>query len=147
MTTEASRVLGREIWGYPKMVADISIGDVDDGVRVSVGPDGDRDERGDGSGDAPVTTTLTVRNGLTLPLDVRAASYSVNDGVLSRASVDLIGEVRVGVGGARLDIGDGAVGATLRELTVGRPVGQFVAQRLRAHVHVPAAVGGETPRG
>ncbi|WP_224335226.1 acetoacetate decarboxylase family protein [Haloprofundus halobius] len=137
VTTEASTALGREIWGYPKTVADISVVDSDDGMRVSVGA----------GGTAP--TTLAVQDGGTLPLslDVRTTSYSVSDGVLSRAPIDLLGEVRVGVGSARLDVGGGAVGATLRELRPGRAVGRFVARRLRAHVHAPVAVDGETPRG
>ncbi|WP_224268701.1 acetoacetate decarboxylase family protein [Haloprofundus salinisoli] len=125
VTTEASKALGREIWGYPKTVADISVAETDDGWRVTADSEG------------AAATRLTVRGGRALPLDVRATSYSVRNGVLSEAPIDLLGEVRVGVGGARVRVGDGALGTTLRDLGVGHPVGRFVGQRLRAHVHAP----------
>ncbi|WP_168191208.1 acetoacetate decarboxylase family protein [Haloprofundus sp. MHR1] len=127
VTTEASKALGREVWGYPKTVADISVVDADGGMRVSVETEG------------ATATTLVVRGGRTVPvpLDARATSYGVRDGVLSRAPIDLLGEGRVGVGGARLEIGDGPLGTTLGGLGVGRAVARFVAPRLKAHVHAP----------
>ncbi|WP_049904444.1 acetoacetate decarboxylase family protein, partial [Natrialba asiatica] len=43
VTTDPSVALGREIWGFPKEAADVTVTDGSDRIRVTVAGDGDRE--------------------------------------------------------------------------------------------------------
>jgi hypothetical protein len=134
VTTAESRLMGREIWGYPKTVADIDIrqstgADATDGWQVAVSEDGER------------AVSLSVRAANRHSRDVTLESYTVNDGRLWRTPVDILGPVGLGVGRGRvsLDLGTGPLAVRLRELGLGRPLGRFTG-RIRADVHAGTAV-------
>lgn len=79
VTTEPARALGVEVWGYPKVVADV---DIDHGrrrTRATVRVDGDR------------LATLAVRRPPTLRTTVRGRSYTVHGGRLLAERVRLRG--------------------------------------------------------
>jgi hypothetical protein len=80
VTTEASVALGREIWGYPKEVADIEIEDRGASRRTTVSIDGER------------VVSLAVRKVETSERETTMRSYTELDGRLLGNRVDLGGE-------------------------------------------------------
>lgn len=120
VTTAASRRMGREIWGYPKTVAEIDVSDRGGDYRVAVaergrgeGPGG-----GDGDGDLEPSLSLSVAGGRTRRLAGRLDSYAVKGGRPLRAPVEFDGRIGVGIGPGRagLRLGSGPLAETLRSL-------------------------------
>jgi len=106
VTTEFACRAGREIWGLPKVVADIAIEDSADRRRVTMSVDGQH------------ALTLTVPRGGRLHFrDAGVAVIAIHDGrawkTPSTASVEQLG---VHVGGATLELGPHAIGGELASL-------------------------------
>ncbi|WP_254525151.1 acetoacetate decarboxylase family protein [Natrinema caseinilyticum] len=127
VTTEASVALGRELWGYPKERADITVTDGPTGVRAVV--DGGRY-----GGDEAVR--LEVARPRT---DARARewtmhSYTVKDDDLLRTPVHVSGDVAIGFGpsvGTRLEVSSTVRRELgLRQRSLGRMYGAHVRARL-----------------
>lgn len=123
VTTEPSVALGREIWGYPKERADITVTDGPQGLR----------------------TVVSGANGETVRLEVprpRARiggsdrtlwSYTTMDGDLVRTRARIRGEIAVGTGiGTTLEI-DPDLQATLG--CWNRPLACLYGARVRAWLH------------
>jgi hypothetical protein len=135
VTTEASCRMGREIWGYPKTVADVDVrresrANETDEWRVDVHEDGEH------------TLSLSVRETRRRATrEVSLDSYTVKEGRLWRTAVDVLGPVGLGVGGGHvsLDLGTGRLAADVRRLGLRRPLGRFTG-RIRAHVRAGSAV-------
>ncbi len=81
VTTEASVALGRELWGYPKERADITVADGPTGVRTKIG-------------DCHVEVGHARRR----PRSWRMHSYTVHDDRLLRTPVKITGEIGLGTG-------------------------------------------------
>ncbi|AGB37848.1 acetoacetate decarboxylase family protein [Natronococcus occultus] len=88
VTTDASVALGRELWGYPKERAPITVTDGPQGFRVVVG---DRDA----SEDAVRLEVSRPRATVSLRGTERS-SFTRRDGELIRARMQLRGEISVG---------------------------------------------------
>ncbi|MDG5818330.1 acetoacetate decarboxylase family protein [Natronococcus sp. A-GB7] len=88
VTTDASVALGRELWGYPKERAQITVTDGPRGLRAVVG-------NPDESGEAIQFEVSRPRTGLSLR-GTELSSFTVRDGELVRARMRLHGEVSVG---------------------------------------------------
>jgi hypothetical protein len=97
VTTDASVALGRELWGYPKERAPITVTDGPRGVRAVVG---DRDS----STDAIRLEVSRPRTAVPLR-GVTLSSFTTPGGELTRARMRLRGEMSVGPPvGTRLEI-------------------------------------------
>ncbi|WP_254531642.1 acetoacetate decarboxylase family protein [Natrinema gelatinilyticum] len=127
VTTEDSVALGRELWGYPKERADVTVTDGPTGIRAVV--DGGR-YRGDEAVRLEVARPRT---------DARARewtmhSYTVKDDVLLRTPVHVRGDVAIGPGpsvGTRVEVAS----SVRRELGLWqRPLGRVYGSRVRARL-------------
>lgn len=134
VTTEESCRMGREIWGFPKSVADVEVrheGDSEsaDTWHVGVREDGEQ------------ALTLSVREARRHTRETSLDSYTAKDGRLWRTPVDVLGPVGVGVGHGTvsLTLGTGPVASTLDGLTIRRPLGRFTGC-IRADVQAGDAV-------
>lgn len=112
VTTEPACALGREIWGYPKTVADIAITDRGDSRRTAVG-----DDRGH-------VLTLEVPSRPRFSWAVETASYTDERG-LRRQPLRLSGEFGGRPLGGSYSLGRHPLAERLRGLGLGRPVGAF----------------------
>ncbi|WP_293031689.1 acetoacetate decarboxylase family protein [Natronococcus sp.] len=124
VTTDASVALGRELWGYPKERAPITVTDGPRGLRAVV--------RGrDASGDAIRLEVSRPRTGLSLR-GAELSSFTVRGGDLVRARMQLRGEVSVGPPiGARLKVAP----ELASELGLWRrPLGRLYGSRVRARL-------------
>ena len=83
VTTESSRALGDEIWGYPKVVGDIDITDLGSRRRITVAIDGERFIT------VEIERPPTVDLGLTIPTE----SYTEQDGTVIREPLTFKGEM------------------------------------------------------
>ncbi|QSX00168.1 acetoacetate decarboxylase family protein [Haloterrigena alkaliphila] len=151
VTTDASVALGREIWGYPKERADITVTDGPRGLRCVVADAGD-DRRGeDGSGGhggrkrsgnrervrfevpRPRTRVADGRRDWTL------WSYTTKGGDLLRTKAEVWGDVALGSPlGATLEV-DPALEAELGCWS--RPLVRLYGARVRARLHKGERVG------
>lgn len=99
---------GREIWGFPKEIADIEVTPVRRGKRCAVRID-----------DRPVVTMETA-GGIPSPGGMGGASiaaYTLMDGVLRRTPwVMNPAGVRMGVGGTKIELGNHPVADRMRAL-------------------------------
>ncbi|SEO68457.1 Acetoacetate decarboxylase (ADC) [Halogranum amylolyticum] len=146
VTTEESRRMGREIWGYPKTVADVeirreSVADGGDEWHVDV-REGGRDDDGCDGGDGTLALSLSVRETGRRPTrEGTLDSYTVKEDRLWRTPVDVLGPVGLGLGGKNvsLSLERGRLAEDVRRLDVGRPLGRFTG-RVRAHVQAGSAV-------
>lgn len=131
---------GREIWGYPKFLADI---DIDEGPRetaCAISESGSRIFR------------LEVRNGGAFPMPAQAPpTYTFLDGVLRLTEWEVAGGSRGRPGGARLELGDHPIADELR--TLGLPERALLTAtnaafraRFGAARVVRAAAGEASPR-
>lgn len=150
VTTDASVALGRELWGYPKERAEITVTDGPRGVRTVVG-----------SGPDPSVRLEVPRPGLPGGIgrsrgagrerDWTLASFATMDGRLLRIRAEVEGRIAVGPAvGATLEIGSGAGAETLRRLgTWSRPLVGLTGRRVRARLFEgePAAEGAEPRAG
>lgn len=126
VTTEASVALGREIWGYPKEVADIEIREVGGGRRATVSRDGER------------IVTLAVGAASGRDRSATLHSYSTMDGDLVRTRADLSGSlaVRPLSQQASVTLGDHDRADELRDLGLRRwSVGRLYGDGLSARFH------------
>lgn len=81
VTTAPARALGREVWGYPKVVADVSIDHGPSRTRTEVTVDGER------------LLAMDVARPPTVPLRLRGTTYSVLDGTVVRAETAMGGRI------------------------------------------------------
>lgn len=124
VTTDASVVLGRELWGYPKERAPVTVTDGPRGVRAVVG---DR-----GSSEDAIRLEIS-RPRTVVPLQgVTLSSFTTLEGDLTRARMQLRGEVSVGPPiGARLGIAP----KLASELGLWRrPLARVTGSRVRARL-------------
>lgn len=111
---EFTRAAGREIWGFPKVIADFAVDHTSTTKSGRVSQDGS------------LIAELTVARGIGVPDagDDGAVlqSYSDLDGVLRRTPWRLTGtaETRTRLGGARLRLGDHPMAEELRGLGLSR---------------------------
>jgi hypothetical protein len=96
---------GREIWGYPKFMADIQIIERAHDTTCTLDADG-----------SPILK-LTVRNGGSFPMRVPAPpTYTFLDGVLRVTRWEAGGRPRGRLGGASLELGTHPIADELRSL-------------------------------
>ncbi|MFC6716601.1 acetoacetate decarboxylase family protein [Natrialbaceae archaeon GCM10025810] len=150
VTTEASVALGRELWGYPKERAEITVTDGPRGVRTVVGSDPEPAVRLD----VPrprLAFGLGSRGGSTAhggpERNWTLTSFTTKHGDLHRTRAEIEGRVAVGPAvGATLEVGSGAGAAILRRLgTWNRPLVAFAGSRVRAQLSAPEAVPSAAP--
>lgn len=125
VTTADSVALGREVWGYPKEVADIGVRETAVGRRITVDRDGERD--------LGLSVAGTRERSVTRTLD----SVVAPDGRAETVPVTVDGAVGVGTGGrVALSFGDGGPEGPLAELGVRRrPIARFSGTDVRATIH------------
>ncbi|ELY84087.1 acetoacetate decarboxylase family protein [Natrinema altunense] len=124
VTTAPSVALGREIWGYPKELAAITVTDGPDGIRTVV--DGGR------YGDAPIRLEVVRPRLEPRARDWTLTSYTTKDGTLVRTTARIRGDVAIGSGlGTRLSIPS----ALARELGLWRrPLARLYGSDVRARL-------------
>ena len=124
VTTEASVALGRELWGYPKELADVTVTDGPSGIRTVLEVDGERVLR------------LDVPRGAGREREWTLQSYTTREGALLGTRTELEGEVAVRSGiGVSLEWGTGEVAAGLRRLGVRRlALARFAGSRVEARL-------------
>jgi hypothetical protein len=83
VTTEPARAFGDEIWGYPKVVADIDVEEGPERRRTTVTVDGDR------------LLTFAVEKPPTVSRSDALTTYTVRDGRLLRVRADVTGKLGV----------------------------------------------------
>lgn len=81
VTTEPARALGVDVWGYPKVVADVAHDDEGSRRRTTVTEDGDH------------VLTLEVARPPSLSAGLDGYNYTVRDGGLLRVPTDVDGEL------------------------------------------------------
>ncbi|EJN59182.1 acetoacetate decarboxylase family protein [Halogranum rubrum] len=142
VTTEESRRMGREIWGYPKTVADVEIrrdaaASTESSTQVKASDTWHVELREDGER----ALTLSVRGAKPHTRETTLDSYTRHEGRLWRTPVEILGPVGVGVGRGKvsLDVGTGRLASRITRLGVGRPLGRF-AGRIHARVQAGSAV-------
>jgi len=109
VTTEPACALGRELWGYPKSLAEIEISG-DEGVqRTTLCVDGQR------------VLSLAVETPLTRSREVSLSSFTLQDGELYRTPNTFAGQLGGRPVGRRADwsLGDHAWADSLRRLDLG----------------------------
>lgn len=138
VTTEASCRMGREIWGYPKTVADVEIRRERSENGENETDDWCVDVREKGERALSLSVGETRRQSTR---EVSLDSYTVKEGRLWQTAVDVLGPVGLGVGGRHvsLNLGTGRLAADVRRLGLRRPLGRFTG-RIRAHVQAGAPV-------
>ncbi len=126
VTTDPSVALGRELWGYPKERADITVTDGPNGIRAVVGGGryGERE-----------AVRLEVAHPRSAPRqrDWTMTSYTTVDGDLLRTPVRIEGDVALGLGvaGTRLEVAP----SLRRELGLWqRPLTRLYGSRVRARL-------------
>ncbi|TYL38094.1 acetoacetate decarboxylase [Natronococcus pandeyae] len=135
VTTDASVALGREIWGYPKERAPITVTDGPRGVRTVVG-DADSSE--------DVIRLEVTRPRTAVPLqDVTLSSFTTRDGELLRSRMELRGEISIGPPiGTHLEV----IPNLASELGLWRrPLVRMTGSRVRARLFDGESVATPTP--
>ncbi len=124
VTTEASVALGRELWGYPKEVADVTVTDGPNGIRTVLEVDGERVLR------------LDVPRGRRREREWTMQSYTTKDGTLLRTRVEIEGPVALRSGiGVSLEWGQSEVADDLRQLGIrGLPLARLYGSRVGARL-------------
>lgn len=137
VTTDASVALGREIWGYPKERAPITVTDGPRGVRTVVGD-------GDPSEDAIRLEVTRPRTDVALR-GVTLSSFTVRDDELTRSRMQLRGEVSIGPPvGTRLEVAP----ELASELGLWqRPLVRLTGSRVRARLFGGDPVASSTQDG
>ena len=109
VTTEPARAFGDEVWGYPKVVADIDVEEGPGRRRTTVTVDGDR------------LLTFTISKPPTISRSDTLTTYAVRDGRLLRVRADVTGELGVWphTTGFSHTLGEHPRAATLRDLDLG----------------------------
>jgi hypothetical protein len=109
VTTESARAFGDELWGYPKVVADIDIEERDGRRRTRVSVDGDH------------LLTFAVERPPMIPRDDTLITYAVQDETLLRIEADMVGEMGLWpyTTAFSLTLGEHPKAETLRSLDLG----------------------------
>ncbi len=109
VTTEPASVLGREIWGYPKSVADIEVSTTDGVTHTRLAVDGE-----------PVLS-LAVERPPTSSMTLSTASYTMRDGERCRTGLEFDGQLGVRPLSRRVDwsLGTHPWAETLSSLSLG----------------------------
>jgi len=115
VTTEPACALGREIWGYPKSVADIEITTDDTRMRTHL------------RSESQHVLSLVVDQPPTHQMTVPLLSYTEKDGELIRTPLTFQGVFGFRPFGRRVDwqLGEHPWAETLRSASLGRPVAVF----------------------
>lgn len=133
VTTEPARALGVDIWGYPKVVADITHDEWGSTRHTTVTVDGER------------FVDLSVDRPPTADARLSATSYTTLDGHLLRERLTVDG--RIGTwpasGAFSLTLGDHPRAGRLRRLDVGDRALLRVAADAEFTIHAGRRVGGE----
>jgi len=127
VTTEASVALGREVWGYPKTVADISIDAGRSRTHTTVDIDGQR------------LLALTVDRPPQIPLGLSGYTYTELDGALVREATAIRGQVGgwLHSKGATLELGEHPLAQRLATVDLGTRVVQRLAADCRFTIGPP----------
>ncbi len=128
VTTSFSRDAGRDIWGFPKTVAEIAFRDVDRQRQCAVTENG-----------VPVLTFSVRSGGARRMSEMPQDAYAVRDGVLFRTPSVMSGTgVGTRLGGAAVTLGDHPRATELRALGLPRRalLSTFTAH-MRATFHPP----------
>jgi len=133
VTTEPARALGVDIWGYPKVVADITHREWGSTRHTAVTVDGER------------FVDLSVERPPTTEARLSATSYTTMDGQLLRERLTVDG--RIGAwpasGAFSMTLGDHPRADRLRRLDVGDRALLRVAADAECTIHAGRPVGGE----
>ncbi|MFD1642040.1 SDR family NAD(P)-dependent oxidoreductase [Halohasta litorea] len=116
VTTEPACALGREIWGYPKSVAEIDIANDDGVTRTRLAVEGQH------------VLSLAVEQPPTRDRELSLSSYTVRDGELQQIPNTFSGELGLWPLGRRADwsLGEHAWADSLRSVDLGsRPLARF----------------------
>ncbi|MFC6824810.1 acetoacetate decarboxylase family protein [Halopelagius fulvigenes] len=117
VTTDPARALGTDVWGFPKVVADISHEDDASRRRTTVTVDGER------------LLAFEAKRPKAVRRRESGGAYSVEGGRLLRAPVEVDGDVGVWpyTGAASVEFGDHPRARRLRSLDIGgRALARFV---------------------
>lgn len=117
VTTDPARALGTDVWGFPKVVADVSHEGDASRRRTTVSADGER------------VLTVEVKRPRAVRRRESGYAYSVAGGRLLRAPVEVDGDVGVWpfTGAASVEFGDHPRARRLRALDIGgRALARFV---------------------
>jgi hypothetical protein len=126
VTTQAAYDFGVEIWGYPKIVADISFEDIGDVRRCRLRADG-RD-----------VVTLEVDTLATTARPLNYYSYTVKDGRLLKTLIQARGQVGIARfrGGASYTLGDHPIAEELRAVGMGTTaIERLYAPQVQSMLH------------
>jgi hypothetical protein len=132
VTTDPARAFGEEIWGYPKVVADIDVEEGPGRRRTTVTADGER------------LLTFTIEKPPTVSRNDSLTTYAVRDGRLLRVRADVAGELGVWpyTTGFSYTLGAHPRAATLRDLNLGdRAFARFHSDA-RLRFHAGESLGG-----
>lgn len=131
VTTEASVALGREIWGYPKVVADIEFDRRPGGQRITLRRDG------------RLICRLESPTGRPRGRRITAKSYTTKAGRTLRTNIEIDGPftVRPFDPRVRVECGPAEYGQGLADLLLTRrSIGSFVARRVGGRLHAGTPV-------
>jgi hypothetical protein len=135
VTTAFSCAAGRDVWGFPKIVADITFADAGGWRECHLGADG-----------LHVLTLAVRRGGRRVFPEARLDAWAARDGVLRRTPFVSAGDgLGVRVGGARLVLGPHPMAEELRAL--GLPRRAFMStsiEHLRARFEAPRVLDPAT---
>lgn len=126
VTTQAAYDFGVEIWGYPKIVAEISFEDVGQVRRCRLRAEG-KD-----------IVTLEVKKLATRARPMNFYSYTVKDGQLLRTLIQTQGQFGIARfrGGASYTLGDHPIAKELRALGIGKTaVERLYAPQVQSMLH------------
>lgn len=126
VTTQGARDFGVEIWGYPKIVAEISFEDAGPVRRCRLKAGGQD------------IVTLDVKKVAAKEQYIDLYTYTVKDGQLLRTPVQTQGQYGITrlPGGASYLLGDHPIAAELKSLGMGKTaVGRFYAPEVQSMLH------------
>lgn len=126
VTTEASVALGREIWAYPKVLAEVRFARRDRGRSITL----ERNGR--------LICRLRVPESRPRGSRTTAYSYTTTDGALLRTRIDVEGPlaIRPFDPRVRVEFGPDEYGRVLEEVVIGRrSVASLTGRRVRARLH------------
>jgi hypothetical protein len=133
VTTEPARALGVEVWGYPKVVADVTHDEWGSTRRTTVTVDGER------------FVELAVDRPPTVGGSLSSASYTTMDGRLLRERLTVDGRVGAWPAseGFSVTLGGHPRADRLRRLDIGDRALLRVAADVEFTIHAGRRVGGE----
>lgn len=126
VTTPEAQAFGKEVWGYPKFIAEIDFEDIEDVRRCRLRAEG-RD-----------ILTLEIEKPATRDRQIDLHTYSVKNGKLLRSRFQTQGQYGIArlPGGASYRLGNHTVAQGLRALGLGKSaVGRFYVPRMQSLLH------------